>query len=104
MSAKMGQLPCLDARLAVEQRLPVLLHVGRGATLASHPLRWIWKLPDQAHERLILGFCELYASEGRPSVQPELLILASLLQSLWPSLGSDAFGATQFQSGKPLVC
>ena len=35
---------------------------------ASHPLRRIRKLADQALDRLNPTFCQLYASEGRPSV------------------------------------
>jgi transposase len=38
-------------------------------------------LPDQALDRLNLTFCKLYAAEGRPSVPPEKLLLASLLQA-----------------------
>jgi hypothetical protein len=49
----------------------------------SHPLRRIRKLADQALDRLNPTFCELYASEGRPSVPPEQLLLASLLQAFY---------------------
>jgi hypothetical protein len=44
--------------------------------LASHPRLRIRKLADQALDRLNPTFCELYASEGRPSVAPEQLLLA----------------------------
>jgi hypothetical protein len=40
---------------------------------AKHPLRRIRKLADQALDRLNPTFCQLYASEGRPSVPPEQL-------------------------------
>ncbi len=40
---------------------------------ASHPLRRIWKLADQAYEQLNSPSCELYASEGLPSVPLEQL-------------------------------
>ena len=50
---------------------------------ASHPLPRIRKLADQALDRLNLTFCELYALEGRPSVPPELLLPASLLQTFY---------------------
>jgi transposase len=50
---------------------------------ASHPLRRIRKLADQALDRLNPTFCKLYASEGRPSVPPEQLLLASLLQAFY---------------------
>jgi transposase len=47
---------------------------------ASHPLWRIRTLADQALDRLNPTFCALYAAEGRPSVPPEQLLLASLLQ------------------------
>jgi hypothetical protein len=43
---------------------------------ANHPLRRIRKLADQALDRLNPTFCQLYASEGRPSVPPEQMLLA----------------------------
>ncbi len=52
----------------IEERIP-----------ASYPLPRIWKLADQALDRLNPTFCELYASEARPSVPPEQLLLVSLL-------------------------
>ena len=51
--------------------------------LTSHPLRRIRKLADQALDRLNPTFCQLYALEGRPSVPPEQLLLASLLQAFY---------------------
>jgi transposase len=50
---------------------------------ASHPLRRIRRLADQALDRLNPTFCRLYALEGRPSVPPEQLLLASLLQAFY---------------------
>jgi transposase len=61
----------LFSYVSIEERIP-----------ASHPLRRIRKLADQALDRLNPTFCELKASEGRPSVPPEQLLLASLLQAL----------------------
>jgi hypothetical protein len=49
----------------------------------SHPLRRIRKLADLTLDRLTPTFCALYAAEGRPSVPPELLLLASLLQAFY---------------------
>lgn len=43
---------------------------------ASHPLRRIRKLADQVLDRLNPTFCQLYASEGGQSVQPEQLLPA----------------------------
>ena len=68
----MGQPPSPDARPPGAQRIP-----------ASHPLRRIRKLADQSLDRLNPTICELYAAEGRPSVPPEQLLLASLLQGFY---------------------
>jgi transposase len=62
----------LFSYVSIEERIP-----------ASHPLRRIRKLADQALDRLNPTFCDLYASEGRPSVPPEQLLLASLLQAFY---------------------
>jgi transposase len=62
----------LFSYVSFEERIP-----------ASHPLRRIRKLADQALDRLNPTFSELYASEGRPSVPPEQLLLASLLQAFY---------------------
>ncbi len=50
---------------------------------ASLPLWRIQKRADQALDLLNLTFCELYASVGQPSVPPEQLLLASLLQAFY---------------------
>jgi transposase len=62
----------LFSYVSIEDRIP-----------AGHPLRRIRKLADQALDRLNPTFCKLYASEGRPSVPPEQLLLASLLQAFY---------------------
>ena len=62
----------LFSYVSIEERIP-----------ASHPLRRIRKLADQALDRLNPTFCKLYATEGRPSVPPEQLLLASLLQAFY---------------------
>jgi transposase len=56
--------------VSIEERIP-----------ATRPLRRIRKLADQALDRLNPTFCELYASEGRPSVPPEQVMLALSLQA-----------------------
>jgi len=66
-----GLRPCFSC-VSIEDRIA-----------ASHPLRRIRKLADQALDRLSPTFCELYAAEGRPSVPPEQLLLASLLQAFY---------------------
>ena len=62
----------LFSYVSIEERIPT-----------SHPLRRIRKLADQALDRLNPTFCRLYALEGRPSVPPEQLLLASLLQAFY---------------------
>ena len=62
----------LFSYVSIEERIP-----------ASHPLRRIRKLADQALDRLNPTFCKLYTAEGRPSVPPEQLLLASLLQAFY---------------------
>lgn len=47
---------------------------------AAHPLRRIRALVDAALERLDGTFGELYSERGRPSIPPEKLIRALLLQ------------------------
>jgi transposase len=58
--------------VSLEQRVP-----------SSHPLRTIRKLVDQALAELSGRFDELYASTGRPSIAPEKLLRALLLQALY---------------------
>jgi len=62
----------LFSYVSIEERIP-----------ASHPLRRIRKLAYQSLDRLNPTFARLYASEGRPSVPPEQLLLASLLQAFY---------------------
>ena len=62
----------LFSYVSIEDRIP-----------SSHPLRRIRKLADQALDRLNPMFCKFYAAEGRPSVPPEQLLLASLLQAFY---------------------
>jgi transposase len=72
MRGRQERTGSLFSYVSVEDRIP-----------ASHPLRRIRKLADQALDRLNPTFCALYASEGRPSVPPEQLLLASLLQAFY---------------------
>jgi len=60
--------------------------------LGSHPLRRIRKLADHYLDRLNPTFCELYAAVGRPSVPPEKLLLASLLQAIYGIRSGPAAG------------
>ena len=49
----------------------------------DHPLRLIRELVNDALGRLDAAFAKLYAREGRPSIPPERLLRASLLQLLY---------------------
>jgi transposase len=50
---------------------------------ASHPLRGIKELLDEALKGLSRDFERVYAAEGRPSIPPERLVRASTLQILY---------------------
>jgi transposase len=62
----------LFSYLSPEQRVP-----------ADHPLRPIRQMTDAALDRLSSRFALLYAQTGRPSVPPEHLLRALLLQVLY---------------------
>lgn len=49
----------------------------------GHPLRQVRRLADQALDRLNPTFCRLYQEGGRPSIPPEQLLLALLLQAIY---------------------
>ena len=50
---------------------------------ADHPLRPIRALVDEALQELSRAFRKLYAREGRPSIPPERLLRALLLQAFY---------------------
>ena len=58
--------------VSLEQRVP-----------SKHPLRRIRRMVDQALGELSGQFDELYATTGRPSIAPEKLLRALLLQALY---------------------
>ena len=58
--------------LSPEQRVP-----------AEHPLRAIRQLVDRALKGLSATFEQIYAASGRPSIAPEKLLRALLLQVLY---------------------
>ena len=58
--------------VSLEERVP-----------AAHPLRAIRRITDRALERLSPRFGALYVNFGRPSIPPEKLLRALLLQSLY---------------------
>jgi transposase len=49
----------------------------------DHPLRTIWVLSDAALQKLSGRFADLYSETGRPSIAPEKLLRALLLQVLY---------------------
>ena len=61
-----------SATLRLEDRIP-----------ADHPLRAIRELVDAALAELSRSFARLYAREGRPSIPPERLLRALLLQAFY---------------------
>src|SRR5713101_8373349 len=58
--------------VSLEQRVP-----------GDHPLRAIRQMVDAALQELSVPFDELYATTGRPSIAPEKLLRALLLQALY---------------------
>ncbi len=58
--------------ISPEQRIP-----------ADHPLRPIRDMADEVLQQLSRKFSELYAAHGRPSIPPERLLRALLLQVLY---------------------
>ena len=58
--------------ISAEKRVPL-----------DHPLRRVRAMTDQALEQMSPGFSELYSRYGRPSIAPEKLLRALLLQALY---------------------
>jgi transposase len=58
--------------ISTEDRIPM-----------GHPLRQVRRLADQALDRPNSTFCRLYTKSGRPSIPPERLLLAQLLQAIY---------------------
>ena len=71
---------------------------------ADHPLRRIRAIVDEALEVLSPDFDGLYAQMGRPSIAPEKLLRALLLQAFYSvAIGAPADGAARLQPAVPLV-
>jgi transposase len=71
--------------ISPEQRVP-----------ADHPLRPIRKMTDEIFKQLSPGFDKLYSRVGRPSIAPERLLRALLLQVLY-SVRSERMLMEQLQ-------
>src|SRR6516162_10069570 len=50
---------------------------------SDHPLRAIREIVDEALRKLSPAFSRLYARDGRPSIPPERLLRALLLQAFY---------------------
>src|SRR2546427_12003121 len=67
-----GQQTGMFSYVSPEQRIP-----------ANHPLRPIREMTDEVLRQLSRRFAGLYAKTGRPSIAPEKLLRALLLQVLY---------------------
>src|SRR5881409_757322 len=67
-----GQQAGMFSYVSPEQRIP-----------ANHPLRPIREMTDEVLRQLSRRFARLYAKAGRPSIAPEKLLRALLLQVLY---------------------
>jgi transposase len=72
MRGKDQQPEVLFSYVSLETRIP-----------ADHPLRPIREIVDEALRKLSPAFSRLYAREGRPSIPPERLLRALLLQAFY---------------------
>lgn len=72
--------------------------------LRHHPLRGIRKLTDKVLQSLSAEFDKLYAATGRPSIAPEYVLRALLLQVFY-SVRSERLlgGADRLQPAVSLV-
>lgn len=67
-----------------EQQLGVFSYVSPEQRIPSdHPLRPLRAMADEALHDLRAGFGKLYAKTGRPSIAPEKLLRALLLEVLY---------------------
>jgi transposase len=67
-----GRQTAMFSYIAPERRVP-----------KDHPLRPILEMTDEALRQMSARFSELYSSTGRPSIPPEKLLRALLLQILY---------------------
>lgn len=72
MRGEANPQPSMFSYVDLERRIP-----------PSHPIRKIRRIVDTALEEIEPSFDEMYASQGRPSIPPEQLLRALLLQILF---------------------
>ncbi len=70
---------------------------------SDHPLRSIRMLTDAALQALSGDFAALYSGMGRPSIAPEQLLRAMLLQAFY-SIGAVADRAAGIRFAVQMVC
>ena len=73
----------------------------------DHPIRKIRDIVDTALQEIEPWFDEMYATVGRPSIPPEMLLRASLLQILFTvhcSLRAPIVRANRLRPDASLVC
>ena len=76
-----GRLACADWMGKRDRRLA--MWIWRTRIPASHPLRKIRKFVNAAVAALDVEFTKLYSTDGRPSIAPERLLRAALIQILF---------------------
>jgi|SRR5438552_18083630 len=88
-----------------EQQLDVFSYVSPEQRVPQdHPLRTLRGMTDEALKELQPRFNKLYAKTGRPSIAPEKLLRALLLQALYSvRKRTDVDGTAQLQPAVPLV-
>ena len=69
----------------------------------DHPLRTVRTMTDAALRELSPQFEAIYAANGRPSIAPEKLLRALLLQVLYTVQRAAVDGAVGLQLPVPLV-
>ena len=71
---------------------------------AKHPLRLIRRIVNEVLVALDSEFTKIYADSGRPSIPPELLLSALLLQAFYTIRSeTQSDGAAALQPAVPLV-
>ena len=87
-----------------EQQLDVFSYVSPEQRVPQdHPLRPLRAMTDEALQPLQPWFNKLYAKTGRPSITPEKLLRALLLQALY-SVGSEQLLMEQLEPAVPQFC